>query len=429
MNKKLIVLDDDPTGCQTVHDIKIFLQWDPSAIRAALNSENCFYILTNSRAYPENTASKMNYDIAKMLKENIGKADLGIISRSDSTLRGHFHAEIETLNEVLGPYDGILIVPYFVEGGRFTLNDTHYVLQEKTLIEAHKTEFSKDSLFGFSDAHLPAYIEEKTKGKWKKHQVVSVSLEDIRTGGVETVYRKLKTVKNATPVVINAVCDEDLEIVVLALIQAEQERKRFLYRTAASFVKVRAGIEDVALFEPKTRMKKGLIVVGSYVNKSTRQLKYLLDHYSVCDKRLIIDRVLNDHEGTYLDETVMCLESLFQSNPCVVIYTERNYQLSDLSKTEQIEAAKKISLFLTKIIGQLKTRPDFMIAKGGITAFDIARYGLGMREARVMGQISPGIPIWKAGEHSRFPGIPYIVFPGNVGDVDTLCRIVTQLSE
>ena len=44
-----------------------------------------------------------------------------------------------------------------------------------------------------------------------------------------------------------------------------------------------------------------------------------------------------------------------------------------------------------------------------------------------MGQIQPGIPVWKLGPESRFPGLPYIIFPGNVGSDDTLKKVVKIL--
>ena len=51
-NKKYIVLDDDPTGIQTVHDVYMITQMDKISIeKAFLQSQNMFYILTNSRAF------------------------------------------------------------------------------------------------------------------------------------------------------------------------------------------------------------------------------------------------------------------------------------------------------------------------------------------------------------------------------------------
>jgi uncharacterized protein YgbK (DUF1537 family) len=79
------------------------------------------------------------------------------------------------------------------------------------------------------------------------------------------------------------------------------------------------------------------------------------------------------------------------------------------------------------IVRQLERRPRYLLAKGGITSSDIATRGLGIRRALVLGQILPGVPVWQSGPESRFPGMPYIVFPGNVGGVEALAEVCKQL--
>jgi uncharacterized protein YgbK (DUF1537 family) len=53
---------------------------------------------------------------------------------------------------------------------------------------------------------------------------------------------------------------------------------------------------------------------------------------------------------------------------------------------------------------------------------------LGVVRATVLGQAAPGVPVWRTGPESRFPGLSYVIFPGNVGDVDTLRVIVEKLA-
>ena len=72
-------------------------------------------------------------------------------------------------------------------------------------------------------------------------------------------------------------------------------------------------------------------------------------------------------------------------------------------------------------------KPGFVLAKGGITSADVGVKGLGIRKALVLGQIEPGIPVWKALAESKFPNIPYIIFPGNVGEDETLKNAVKKL--
>lgn len=425
---KIVVLDDDPTGCQTVHAIKILMNWEKALLEKTCNENDCFYILTNSRAYPEKEAIRLNHEIAQRLLDYVDSTALRVISRSDSTLRGHFLGEVTLLMQNLGPFDGVLIVPYFKEGGRLTAFDTHYVLQNDKLLEAHKTEFARDTVFGYQDAYLPTWVEERSNGRWKKEQVVSVSIEDIRTGGPERVLKLLQRIENATPVVINALCDEDLEVVVLGLCQAEMRGKRFLYRTAASFVKMRAAIPDKALYLPERSGRKGLIIIGSYVERTTNQLNYLLEKLHLERVEIKIAPIFSDTWDSYLQSQVRKVDDSLRSDKSVVIYTQRDY-VSLGNQEQQLASGKKISDFLSAIITKLTQRPDFIIAKGGITAHDIAKVGLRVEEALVLGQVAPGVPIWRLGKESKYPGLLYVVFPGNVGDEKTLGQTFNEFLE
>lgn len=438
MNLKLVVLDDDPTGCQTVHGIKVLTSWQRQVLEKASRQNNFFFVLTNSRAYTQRQAVKINRQIVTQLLEFVSRDCLRMISRSDSTLRGHFAAETQVLMDLLGPFDGVLVIPYFKEGGRFTCNDTHYVQEGNQLVEAHKTEFARDPVFGFKDAYLPAWVEEKSGGFWKKEDVTSISLEDIRDGGPEQVYRKLKTIENSQPVIINSLCDEDLEVAVLGLCQAEAQGKRFLYRSAASFVKIRAGISDAPLYSPAKTKGNGLVVVGSYVDKTTKQLNYLTERVKLQKIEVVINKILGDSSSNYLSELVKIVDdallapaSVFrQKDAGVVLYTDRQYALSG-SNEERLEAGKRISDFLCELVARISQTPDYIIAKGGITSYDIATKGLKVKEALVLGQIAPGVPIWQLGDESKYPGLLYVVFPGNVGsdkslyEVYSLCSICT----
>ena len=419
---RLVVLDDDPTGCQTVHNIKILLDANERRIRHFLHEEECFYILTNSRAYPAAEARLITLGVAEMLRDT---PEIKVVSRSDSTLRGHFYEEVSALEEVLGPFDGLLIVPYFAEGGRVTLNDVHYVRQGDMLVPAHRTEFARDRIFGYQNAHLGKWVEEKSEGRWRATDIMSLSLEDIRVGGEDLIYEKLLSAEHMQPIVVNALADEDLEIVVLGLCRAEAQGKRFLYRTAASFVKVRAGIQEIPRFRPGPRGRKGLIVVGSYVQKSSDQLAHLLAHAPVAAVELNIEKILADGTGSYLAEMRNRVEKVLRAEQPVVLFTERIYARADYPE-QQLAAGKKVSDFLSALVSSLTVKPDFVIAKGGITSHEVARRGLLVEVATVRGQISPGVPYWTL-EDGKYPGLPYVVFPGNVGEADTLLEVFSEL--
>src|SRR5437667_2853561 len=227
---KLVVIDDDPTGTQTVHDVELLTTWNTEALAEVLQEESqLFYLLTNSRSMPESDAVRLNQETAQQLvaASQATHSDFVVASRSDSTLRGHYPAEIFALERGLtstpgGHFDGHLIVPAFFEGGRYTINDTHYVATptatSDTLLPASETPFARDRVFGYTTAYLPAWIEAKSQGYWQANQVISIGLELIRQGGPEAVATKLQTVAGGMPVVINAAGYGALAVVVLGLL-------------------------------------------------------------------------------------------------------------------------------------------------------------------------------------------------------------------
>ncbi|MDQ3795576.1 MAG: hypothetical protein M3316_07930 [Actinomycetota bacterium] len=228
--RRVAVLDDDPTGVQSVHGVPVLTTWTVEALRWALEQTSpTFFVLHNSRSLPEEEAVAMNREIARNLSEAAGEAgvDFDVVSRSDSTLRGHYPAETDVLAEALeeggrGP-DGLIICPAFFEAGRITVDDVHWVRQNGELIPAGQTEFAADHSFGYRSSDLKAWVEEKTGGRRKASEILSVSLADLREGGPERVLELLKEVSGGRPVVVNATSHADFEVFVLGLLAAEKE--------------------------------------------------------------------------------------------------------------------------------------------------------------------------------------------------------------
>jgi len=445
---KLVVIDDDPTGTQTVHDIELLTIWDRHMLAEALRKEpRLFYLLTNSRSMPERDAARLNYETAQQLAaaSEETKTVFVVASRSDSTLRGHYPAEIQALESGFtssggDSFDGHLLVSAFFEGGRYTIHDTHYVATpiatSDTLQPASETSFARDSVFGYKTAYLPAWVEAKSGGHWNAHQVMSIGLEVIRQGGPEAVASKLQTAAGSIPVIINAAGYGDLAVVVLGLLRAEAAGKRFLYRTAASFVRMRGAIERKPLLEAKeimsgTQSEGGVVVVGSYVPESSTQLENLLTLSQVRGIELPVERVIRNaaESETISREVGQQLEAAIKAGRVGVLYTSRKL-VTSANQTENLEVGNKVSHALIAALQQVKSRPRFIIAKGGITSHDVAQKSLGAARARVLGQLFPGVPVWKleSGPQSRFEGVPYIVFPGNVGGPESLMQAVKLLS-
>ena len=432
-NATLIVMDDDPTGCQTVHDIPILTAWPVETLRAEFERSPAFFILTNSRSLPAREAIELNREVAR----NIVKAasltgrHFMVISRSDSTLRGHFRAEIETLTAEFGWQKAVkLCIPAFFEGGRFTIDDVHYVKEGDELVPAAETPYAKDPSFGFSSSNLKDYIREKMGGAVTREDVCSITLEDIRRGGPGAVTGKLAGCRDGCFCVVNACERSDMDVVALAVYGAMERGKRFLFRTAAAIIPALIGLMPRPLLGAGDFVSPqngcGLIVVGSFVPMSSRQLAHLLKHADVHGVELDVKRLLSG-DGRGVIEWVMneANRSIGQ-NRDMVIFTSRDL-VTGATAEESIRIQADVAGALIGIVRGINAAPRYILAKGGITSHDIASKSLDVKRAIVAGQIIPGVPAWRLGEGSRFPGMSYIVFPGNVGTETSMTDVVQAL--
>lgn len=427
----LIVMDDDPTGCQTVHGIPILTAWSVEALREEFERSPCFFILTNSRSLPAREAAALNREVAR----NIARAAAGrrflVISRSDSTLRGHFRVEIETLTAEFGLSDAVtLCIPAFFEGGRFTIGDVHYVKEGDELVPAAETPYAKDPSFGFASSNLKEYIEEKTGGAVARGDVCSISLEDIRGGGPEKVAEKLEDCAGGSFCVVNACERSDMDVAALAVLRAMENGKRFLFRTAAAIIPALIGLEPRALLGagdfPPPQSGCGLVVVGSFVPMSSRQLAHLLKHDDVGGVELDVRRLLAGGGKAEIGRVTAAANRSVAARRDTVVYTSREL-VTGATAEESIRIQAGVADALIGIVRGIGTAPRYVLAKGGITSHDIAARALGVKRAVVAGQIIPGVPVWRLGEGSRFPGMGYIVFPGNVGGETSMTDVVRTL--
>jgi len=433
---KVVVLDDDPTGTQTVHNIPVLTDWTLAGLKAELRSEfPVFYILTNSRSLAVSDARILSRELGTRLKQaaNDAQVELEIISRSDSTLRGHFPDEVDVLASALDmPDRPYLIIPCFFEGGRYTLNDIHYVADGDRLIPAARTPYAQDAAFGYRQSDLRRWVEEKTHGRMAREQVRSISIDDLRRGGPARVQQVLSGLVKGSACVVNAVTYRDLEVFVMGLLQAESLGHRFIFRSAASFVRVRAGLDGRNLLQAGDLVAPGryggLFVVGSYVPQTTAQVEALLRRPGLGVIEIGVRQLLNDeNRNQEIIGATHKMNQLVGAGRDVLIYTSREL-VKGADAVGSLEIGRRVSECLIKIVRGLQHQPRYLVAKGGITSSDIAVKGLDVRRAMVMGQVLPGVPVWKLGTESRFPGMAYIIFPGNVGGNDALVEIEDRLS-
>jgi uncharacterized protein YgbK (DUF1537 family) len=255
-----------------------------------------------------------------------------------------------------------------------------------------------------------------------------VSIEDVRTGGPETVATKLHAIEPGVAVIVNAAAERDIEVFVAGLLDAEATGRRFLYRTSASFVRVRAGIESRPLLtsaELRTAPGPGLVLVGSYVDRTTQQLEGLLEMTGIAGEPLEVQALLTDPVAESRRAAAAVSRSLAAGHD-TVLYTTREL-LTSAPGLDAVAIGERITAAFCAVLDGLQRRPGSLVVKGGSTAHGVALRGLGMRRSTVLGQILAGVPVWRLGPESRYPDLPYVVFPGNVGDASALARAVETL--
>ncbi|KAK3128896.1 hypothetical protein QOZ80_6BG0467940 [Eleusine coracana subsp. coracana] len=433
----LVVLDDDPTGTQTVHDIEVLTEWPVEAlVEQFLKLPTCFFILTNSRSMTADKAMLLVQNICRNLEaaaKTVPGISYTVVLRGDSTLRGHFPEEADAAISVLGEMDAWIICPFFLQGGRYTINDIHYVADSDRLIPAGETEFAKDASFGYKSSNLRQWVEEKTRGRISENQVSTISINLLRKEGPDAVCQHLCSLEKGSVCIVNAASERDMAVFASGMIQAELKGKRFLCRTAASFVSARIGIKPKPPICPndlglKRSLTGGLIIVGSYVPKTTKQVDELR---SQCGESLRVIEVSVDmvsmrstkDRDQEISRVVQLGNAYIQSRKDTLVLTSRQL-ITGKAPEESLEINCKVSSALVEIVRRIKSRPRYIIAKGGITSSDIATKALEARRAKVMGQALAGVPLWQLGPESRLPGVPYIVFPGNVGDNSALATVV-----
>lgn len=439
----LVVLDDDPTGTQSVADLPVLTSWEESDFAWAFGQgAAAVYVLTNTRSLDPETAAARNREIVVGAQSAAAASGIRVafVSRGDSTLRGHYPLETDVIAETLlessgTPVDGVVIVPAFPDAGRVTIGGVHYMRSGTELTPVTDTEFARDATFGYASSDLREWVEEKTGGAIAAADVALLDLTTIRSG-TDGIVAVLETLTDGRPVVVDVVTEHDLRALSLGLLAAEAAGKNLLYRVGPPFVRARIG---QAVREPLTAIEVygdagadvgGLIVVGSHVALTTRQLAALRDQRKLAAVLEIdTDAVLDDtradaHLGELVDRAVDALAS-----GEVVVHTSRSLRRVD-DPDESLDISRRVSAAVVKVVQAVLARraPRFVIAKGGITSSDVAAFGLGIRHAIVRGPMLPGIvSLWEPVDGPA-AGIPYIVFAGNVGDDDSLARVVATLS-
>ena len=374
----LVALDDDPTGTQTCHDIIVLTVWDVRTLATEFSRTGPgggFFILTNSRALHTEDARRLIAEICRNLQRAAKDAGVTfeIVLRSDSTLRGHFPAEPEVVDEVIGQSDLWILSPFFFQGGRWTIDDVHYVKEGNDLIPAGHTPFAQDATFGYKNSNLRDWVVEKTRGRITKDRVKSITIEDVRVGGPAAVTEKLLGLQKGDVVVLNAAAEEDMDVAVLGILDAAARGKKFLFRTGAAFVSTRLGIESILPLSAQhlgiDRAKNplgGLVVVGSYVPKTTSQIERLIErrgqelHTVTLQVRDLLDSAQAAQEA--IKGAIEEAETHLKNGEDVLVMTSRDL-VKGKDERDSLQIGSTVSKAVMDFANGLKIRPRYVISK------------------------------------------------------------------
>lgn len=371
----LVALDDDPTGTQTCHGIHVLTAWDTQTLSEEFRDTprgGGFFILTNSRAFHPPEAKKLMHEICQNLKSAATEAgvEFEIVLRGDSTLRGHFPLEPEAAEHVLGKADAWIMCPFFLQGGRYTINDVHYVAEGDKLVPAAQTPFAKDATFGYKSSNLRDYVVEKSQGSISRDRVQSLSIADIRGGGAEEITQQLTSFAKGAVVIVNAAAVEDIDVVILGLLKAASQGKKFLFRTGAAFVSSRLAIPQIEPTSAKqlslSSSVGGLVIAGSYVPKTTAQLKVLREKGGDKLTTIVLDvpKLLESEEKAQAEikKDIDIAQSEISKGQDVLIMTSRDLVTGE-DERKSLDIGSTVAKALVTFLVDLKTKPRYIIAK------------------------------------------------------------------
>jgi len=431
MTPKIIVLDDDPTGSQTVHSCLLLTRWDVATLKTVLaDAAPLFFILTNTRGMDAARAATITREVCDNLKAALADyaGPVLFVSRSDSTLRGHYPVETDVMNAVLGPFDATLLTPAFFEGGRITRDSTHYLMVDGQAVPTHETEFARDSVFGYRTAYLPDYVAEKTGGRVAADAVQRLTLAGLRAGKAGAW---LATLHDNAVGVVDGESPDDYQLFADAVLQAAASGRRLLFRSAASLLTALAKLppQPVAAdaFATLVRNRQpGAVIVGSHVAKTTAQLTALLQERGVVGLPLDVAR-LPGARAAVVDELTASIAHAHTRGLTPVVFTSRA-ELQFASVAERLAFGEAVSGTLMEVVRRLPATLGFLISKGGITSNDVLSSGLALTTSRVLGQILPGVTVVQTPADHRLPQMPVVIFPGNVGGDGALAEAYRRLA-
>jgi uncharacterized protein YgbK (DUF1537 family) len=456
---KVVVLDDDPTGSQTLHGCPLLLRWDPPALKAALRQASPFlFLLANTRALGPTEAAERVRQICRALAPALAAARAEgvidgalLVSRGDSTLRGHFPVEVEAIAAELGPIDATFLVPAFLEGGRTTVDGVHRLHGQPV----HETPFARDGLFAYTTSDLRQWVAEKTGGRLSASAVEHLSWRELEAAAAHAEHRgalraRLAALADNRLVVVDASRPEHLALFAAVVRELAapgaggglSRPRRFLFQSAASLLNglaplppqplAPAGLAALRRRESTGTSLGGLVLVGSHVPLADVQLERLLAQEGCEGVEVPVARVHRVLEGPLPDRLLASLEndwiqavhSVLERRRTPVLFTSRG-ELRCRHAAERRALGLALAAAMARVAAALAPRLGYVISKGGITTHTLLADGLGLDWVALRGQLLPGLSLVQAPDNpaaraAGFFRLPVLTFPGNLGDADSL---------
>ncbi|MCP9930987.1 four-carbon acid sugar kinase family protein [Cyanobium sp. AMD-g] len=444
---KIVVIDDDPTGSQTVHGCPLLLRWDAETLAAGLaHPSPLLFLLANTRALGPAAAAERVRGICRALRPALQEAVACgriagwlVVSRGDSTLRGHFPLEVDVINEELGPFDATLLVPAFLEGGRTTVDGVHRLHGQPV----HESPFAQDGLFAYTTSHLPDWVEEKSGGRIPAAVVDRIGWRELDMGGVPLL-RHLASLQGNGCVAVDGASAPQLATLAAAVralvVSGDATRdarpRRFLFQSAASLIQALAGLPPqplapAALAALRRRRGErplpGLVLVGSHVPLADRQLERLLAEPGCVGVELEVAKVQRLLEGPEPMRLLASLELAWGQRLAEVLaggHTPVLFTSRGEARCRHDQERRALGLALAGVMARLAAAvaPDlgYLISKGGITTHTLLADGLALEQVELQGQLLPGLSLVLAAPDTDQEPLPVLTFPGNLGDDGTL---------
>ncbi len=413
MSHKTVVLDDDPTGTQSATGVRVLLRWDaphpPLAdlLTDALRAADGVYVQTNSRALDEAAAVALVTDIrdAREAGRRLG-ADVRCVLRGDSTLRGHVFAETDVFT---GPDDVVLFVPAFPAGGRTTVDGVHLVRSGEQEVPAGETEYAADPVFGFRSSRLADYVRGEVRphprgpGRGRRARPRARRRPRRRRPAARRPRRRRRAGPRRRRALVDATVGRDVVV-----------------RCAAPLAAALAGATSTAFLDRPLLpgSPRVLVVCGSHTDGARAQLEVLAQRHGPAHV-LPTAAALEDPVAAGEDLADRARADLAAGLAVVATERVRSGEHGTLDHGERVMTA------LVTAVRRLVPDADAVVSKGGITAAEVARTGIGADAALVEGQVAAGISVWRMDLGGR--DVLQVVVPGNVGGPDAIADAVAAL--